>query len=366
MASVSSAAMELAGILQDHRQQITVSWAERAWLFPDFSYRSHAPEELRGWMGSNLAAVIEGLSTGSHVALDRYLTEVSLLRLHLGFDISEVIQGLLLLREIALPFIEEKVERDPRRRREVMAELDGYVRYMVARFGHLYAEAKQSELREEQERTARQAEQLAVMEERQRLARELHDSVTQSLYSMGLYAEAALDLMAMGNTDAAVEHLRQLQESARESLREMRLLIFELHPPLLEKEGLAGALHARLEAVEGRGGLHVLWHVEGDGRLPITVEKELYRIAQEALNNVLKHSRAKQVAITLRLSSAGERLYLEISDDGVGFTPALAGEKGGLGLRGMQERAERIGGTLLVESAPGHGTKVKVSLDGGH
>ncbi|MFZ2358811.1 MAG: histidine kinase [Anaerolineae bacterium] len=100
-----------------------------------------------------------------------------------------------------------------------------------------------------------QAEQLAVLAERQRLARELHDSVTQSLYSVTLYANAAALALAAGKVDVTAGYLQELQETALEGMRDMRLLIFQLHPPVLETEGLVAALQARLAAVEGRAGL---------------------------------------------------------------------------------------------------------------
>jgi signal transduction histidine kinase len=218
--------------------------------------------------------------------------------------------------------------------------------------------ADQAAIAIENARLHQQVEQLAVIEERQRLARELHDSVTQSLYSVTLYGEAAARLLSAGNYPLAAEHLRELRDTAQEALREMRLLIFELRPPVLEKEGLAAALQTRLEAVEGRAGLQSELQVEGEGVIPIPIEEELYRVAQEALNNVLKHAKAQRVKVRLRLD--GTSVALEVRDDGVGFNPALVREKGGLGLRGMAERARRIGSALDVQSAPGRGTTVKV------
>jgi signal transduction histidine kinase len=201
---------------------------------------------------------------------------------------------------------------------------------------------------------------LAVAEERVRLARELHDSVTQSLYSVTLYAEAAAELINSGETATAVEHLHELRDTAQEALREMRLLIFELRRPALEKSGLAAALQARLDAVEIRGGVHAELQVEGGEHLPAAVQAELYNIIQEALNNVLKHARAKSVSIRLRFEGAGADV--EVSDDGVGFEPSAGRLAGGFGIAGMKERAQKIGGTLEIESAPGKGTKVSVRV----
>lgn len=209
-----------------------------------------------------------------------------------------------------------------------------------------------------------QAQQLAVVEERQRLARELHDSVTQTLYSVTLYAQAAHMAILAGKQDEAIENLEELRNMAREAMTDMRLLIFELHPPRLEEEGLAAALQGRLASVETRTGLQTDLHVEGERRLPLSVEEELYWIAQEALNNVVKHGQAKKV--TVRLQFDEKSVCLEVRDDGIGFEPAKARQSGGMGLRGMEERAERINGKLEVESAPGHGTTLKVRTEIAH
>ena len=147
-----------------------------------------------------------------------------------------------------------------------------------------------------------QVEQMAVMEERQRLARELHDSVTQALYSVNLYAEAARRALTAEKKEVALENLQKLREMTREAMLEMRLLVFELHPLVLEKEGLVAALQARLAAVENRSGLKTEIKTEGKKQLPISIEKELYRIAQEGLNNVVKHAQARNVRINLKYS----------------------------------------------------------------
>jgi signal transduction histidine kinase len=203
-------------------------------------------------------------------------------------------------------------------------------------------------------------EALAVMRERQRLARELHDSVAQSLYSMMLYAEAAGNLLRSGRAAAVGEHLAELKSTAQEALREMRLLIFELRPIELEQHGLAGALQARLDSVEARSGLHVDLQVEGVEQLPFETAQEFYRIAQEALNNVLKHAQARH--LNARLHFSGDRVTLEMADDGIGFdTTSTSGH--GLGIRGMRERAAVIGAELSITNRPEGGTQVRVTLD---
>jgi signal transduction histidine kinase len=208
-----------------------------------------------------------------------------------------------------------------------------------------------------------QAEQTAALAERHRLSRELHDSVTQSLYSVTMYAEAAARVLAAGDTVTTGQHLHELRDTAQEALREMRLLIFELRPLALDKIGLAAALRARLDSVEVRGGMKTELQVEGvagPGQLAPAVEEELYHIAQEALNNVLKHAHARHVRVQLVFAASETRL--SICDDGAGFTPSLAGTRGGLGLPGLRERASKIGGQMAIESTLGQGTKVCVIL----
>jgi signal transduction histidine kinase len=205
-----------------------------------------------------------------------------------------------------------------------------------------------------------QAEQTAIASERSRLARELHDSVTQLLYSVTLYAEASAELLASGDTETAAAHLRELRDTAQEALREMRLLIFELHRPTLEQGGLADALQARLEAVERRGGMQADFQVEGNEQIPRPIQAELYNIAHEALNNILKHAHATKVRVHLHFGS--QATEMEISDDGKGFNPAAEGFGGGFGIPGMKERAKKIGGTLQILSTPGKGTRVIVNV----
>lgn len=208
-----------------------------------------------------------------------------------------------------------------------------------------------------------QAAQAAVAAERLRLARDLHDSVTQALYSQTLYAEAATRQLAQQNLGRTADHLQQIKEMAQQALREMRLLIFELRPSPLEENGLAAALRYRLEAVESRAGIDASLDVALDRPIPPEVETGLYWIAQEALNNALKHAQATQLRLGLRSEAA--HIGLRIEDDGVGFDPAVGPEAGGFGLAGMQERCDQLGWRLRVHSAPGAGTTIHVEVPNG-
>ena len=208
-----------------------------------------------------------------------------------------------------------------------------------------------------------QAQELAVVQERQRLARDLHDSVTQALYGVTLYAEATTRQLAQAepNLRLAQSHLAELRSTAQEALREMRLLIFELRPSVLAQEGLANALRHRLESVEGRSGVRVSFAQEGD-LVPLSQKTEatLYWMAQEVLNNTLKHAQAGLIDVTLRQNP--DCLQLTIKDDGVGFSAEEVHNQGGLGLPGMRERAAEIGARLDIMSSPGTGTTVTIEV----
>ena len=145
----------------------------------------------------------------------------------------------------------------------------------------------------------------AVMEERERLARELHDSVTQSLYSLSLFAEWCDGLLAAGEIESARDRMARIGDLSQQALREMRLLLYELRPSALDEDGLVGALQSRLAAVEQRVGVEAHLQADLTADLPLHVEECLYRIAQEALNNALKHAQADTVTVNLRAGESG-------------------------------------------------------------
>ncbi|HEX6139202.1 MAG TPA: GAF domain-containing protein, partial [Candidatus Limnocylindria bacterium] len=204
----------------------------------------------------------------------------------------------------------------------------------------------------------RQAAALAANEERANLARELHDSVTQALFSMGLTARA-IELLMDRDLEAARAKVRELRDLQKDALAEMRTLIFELRPQGLETDGLAQALRNHGAAVQGRTGLDVSVEVDSEERLPVGIEEALYRVAQEALHNVVKHANASRARIGLHRT--GQAVKLVVEDDGIGFDPdAIA--RGHLGVVGMRQRAERIGADLVISPRPGGGTRVRLVL----
>lgn len=206
-----------------------------------------------------------------------------------------------------------------------------------------------------------QAEQAAILQERSRLARDLHDSVTQLLYSLTLLVEAGRRLAQSGDWLRVDEALARLGEISQQAFKEMRLLVYELRPLALKSAGLVRALQQRLDTVERRAGIEATLFVEGQVELPARLEEELYHIAQEALNNALKHAAA--TAITVRIIADAGRIAIEISDDGKGLDLSAGAGEGGIGLSSMRERAEKLGGMLTITSMSGKGTTVNVAVN---
>jgi PAS domain S-box-containing protein len=202
----------------------------------------------------------------------------------------------------------------------------------------------------------RQAAELAASEERAHLARELHDSVTQALFSMTLQSRS-IELLMKRDPALVPGKLAELRDLQREALAETRALIFELRPGNLQDEGLVQALRMHVAGVSGRIGLPIVVEADlGDRRPSLDAEEALYRIAQEALHNIVKHAGARQARVEIRRHPNGVRVRIE--DDGHGFDP-LAVSDGHLGLAMMRARVERLGGQLTVTSGLGQGTAVE-------
>ena len=473
-------APELAALLNQHQDEITIAWAKMMQQIPGSRYGAYSLEQIRSWLSLETEATLKTLSTGSYEPTEAYLRDIALGSLEAGFGIAELIEGLLLFREAALPVIHRTyAEKDPQLDRAI-AVLDAYLRLKVGRFGHLYAEAMDRELRRSEQRfrtvadfaydweywvdpagsylyvspsceriTGYRAQEFqadpalleqiihpddravavdhfrhesvessrlapfefrvltrrgeerwlehvcqpvydaagnylgrrgsnrdaterkrveeeleqhvrdkATAAERSRLARELHDSVTQALYSVNLHAEAASLALAAGKETVVAASLQKLQAMTREAMMDLRMLIFELHPPILKEEGLAAALRARLATVETRAGLQTELRVEGEDRLPLAVAEELFWIAVEAFNNVLKHANASKVTVNLSFAEGWVRMC--IADDGRGFDPDGARSQSGMGLQTIAERAEHIGGRLDLSTTLDQGTTICV------
>lgn len=219
---------------------------------------------------------------------------------------------------------------------------------------------RETRAREELERTRRELEQASrqagVLEERQRLAREIHDTLAQGFASIVVQLEAAE--MAAENETSAAHYLEQARKAAREGLSEARRMVWAMRPEILENTSLPEALQRLLRRWQEETGIHAQFTLTGEPR-PLHPELEvgLLRIAQEALTNVRKHAKARHT--TLTLSYLDDLVLMDIQDDGVGLQPVASG---GFGLRSMRERVDALGGQMTVESEPGLGTTLAVSL----
>lgn len=217
-----------------------------------------------------------------------------------------------------------------------------------------------------QQRWQTQIEAAAAQQERNRLARDLHDSIKQQLFSIRV-GSATVEARWDGDPAGAKEALRHLRQSAHEAMVEMQALLLQLRPAALANAGLVEALREQAEALGYRTGAKVeveVGDLPPDGRIPATAQEALFRIAQEALSNVARHARASTVQIRLgsRNQGSGEALFLEIRDDGQGFDPAAPQAGRGMGLRNLRERIQPFDGSVEIASAPGQGTTVQVSL----
>ncbi len=202
------------------------------------------------------------------------------------------------------------------------------------------------------------SQQAASLEERQRLARELHDSVSQALYGIALGTRTAKTLLERDATRAG-EPLDYVLQLAEAGLAELRALIFELRPESLETEGIVAAFQKQVAALEARHAIEVEADLGEEPEIPIGVKEALYRIGQEALHNTVKHARATKVR--LGLSTDGPTLVLEVQDNGMGFDPDEE-YPGHLGLQSMRERARALGGRFEIRSAAGEGTHIRLEL----
>ena len=205
--------------------------------------------------------------------------------------------------------------------------------------------------------------ELSIVEERTRVARELHDALAQTLFSLGLTAGAAAALVRT-DPDRAESELATVQDLARAAASEVRSLVFELRPTALDEDGLASALAKHLELVGRAHGLEVAMSVSGAdpagaGRVDQATEAQLFRIAQEALTNVVRHASARSASVALVVDD--DSVSLTVTDNGDGFDPAARAIRARrLGLTSMRERAASLGGSLRIDSVPGEGTTVSV------
>lgn len=207
-------------------------------------------------------------------------------------------------------------------------------------------------------RLQEQSRHMTTTIERQRLARELHDSVAQRIYGLNLFARAGQDALTDGDLEDARLRLQQVEENARYSLREMRLLLYQLRPLSLEDQTLVDAIEERFALVERRLGIEAVIHAGADLESAEAVEADLYYIITEALNNALKHAQATRVV--LLFDTANGALSVTIQDNGQGFDPSKPSP--GLGLDNMHSRTAQINGNLAIESNLGQGTTIRIRI----
>ena len=218
----------------------------------------------------------------------------------------------------------------------------------------------------ENARLTERSRELTVVEERNRLARDLHDAVNQTLFSLALTADAAA-LLVDSEPKRAKDQLQTVRELARGAMDELRSVIFELRPADVASDGFAETLRKHVDVLRRIYEVDIELELEGAWPLSplaereVVLEREIFRIVQEAIGNALKHSGAERVSV--RLATPDHRVLVAVADDGSGFDPAGPQAQRHLGLVSMRERAESIGGDLRIESAPGAGTTVSLEVD---
>ncbi|MED1794913.1 HAMP domain-containing sensor histidine kinase [Brevibacillus nitrificans] len=205
---------------------------------------------------------------------------------------------------------------------------------------------------------ADQLKQAAVTEERQRLARELHDAVSQQLFAIAM-TTAALKRLIEKNPQRAAQQIELVEEMAAAAQAEMRALLLHLRPATLQNKTLKEAILELLDELTRKNSMEITWEIEAVVGLPSGIEDHLFRILQESLSNTLRHAKASQIAV--KLFTLQDQVRLRVTDDGVGFDPE--GEKlTSYGLRSMQERVTEVGGSMEIYSAVGKGTQIEVRI----
>jgi two-component system, NarL family, sensor kinase len=321
--------------------------------FNQFTRRIELPvgEGVSGWVAAHCAPAV----ITDNKRADRRYRYIPELR---GEEFTSMASVPMMTRPGDLVGVLNVHTRDRREFTKADVELLGTVAGLMA--GAIENASLHSRLAEREEALERFAERIVLLQEteRRRLAGEIHDGISQRIVSLSFHLSAAADAVATDPAGAA-EQIARAQELAAGALDETRHAIAGLRPPVLDDLGLAASLESLARSTP-------LPNVQVDTvstNLPEHVETAVYRIAQEALQNVMKHASAAHVH--LRLSVATSAVLLEISDDGTGFNPAAAAERAGpagYGLPGMQQRAELLGGQLTADSSPGRGTVVRLRV----
>jgi two-component system sensor histidine kinase UhpB len=314
-------------------------------------------------LGANAAIVMLGAIGGTaislrHGALHPYAAHYGLMaELALAGVVLSLVANYLVLRLVLRPLGNLQRAVDAVRAGEMGARVER-VGVTDERLEHLADTFDQ--MLEMQEETSKRLRAFpgqilrAQEEERRRIARELHDEAAQVLTSLLVRLRLLEQFRTPQDAQARVKELRELTARA---LHDVRRIALELRPAMLDDLGLVAAIQAYVDDLNAAGGVRVALTTAGlDGRLPVEVELAFYRVAQEALTNVVRHARATEAHA--RLKRTGTSVTLEVEDDGVGFDVRESAVTRGLGLQGMRERMALIGGEVRVESSPGRGTRI--------
>lgn len=212
---------------------------------------------------------------------------------------------------------------------------------------------------DENSELARTAHTSAVIEERQRLARDLHDAISQQLFALSMMSEAALRQIDK-SPSLAKEQMAEVAKASRQSQAEMRALLLHLRPVQLSGDSLPQAIEKLISEIKQQNDLHVITSITKDLALSDAVEEHVFRIVQEAFSNIIRHAKAEEVKVEILVKST--ELFMYISDDGVGFDTETSGKKTSYGLETMRERTEEIGGSFTIRSKVNEGTYIAIRI----
>ncbi len=351
---------QLNTLLRARAEEIARDWMARILAEPISPYRNLPQEELY----ASTMAILQGIAwavgpEGKCDPLTEHLATLAVTRLTLGFPIGAIVQALLLSKEVIAPYLLEAYKDDQATLRESMAKLDECLRKATLYLANRYAAEMDRRLREEQEQVVHKARQVAMLEERQRLAREIHDQLAQAIGYMHLQVAAVADLLNAGQMEEARAALEALKRHARETYVDVRESIFNLRVHGLSQQGFLPTLRQYLAEYQTHYGIAITFEAEAESLadVPLAVATQAIRIIQEALSNVRKHAQTR--AARVQVARKGECMHIVVEDQGVGFEPECQAASGRLfGLQIMRERAAAIGGTLEIQSTPGQGTRV--------
>ncbi len=376
--------VQLAALFDLHRVELIDGWIELKHQLPDPRYQGQPPAQLYATTERQLSAVIEILTTGPHALSEGFLAGIC--HVYGQADLTTTVEACLLLKEAALPLIRHSYPSGDAVWRAV-SYLDDCLRWIVRQHTRHYEAAIH---RREQTDTApflttpaaqrakgasvpqvegagtvlidsrfHQHEfSLTVLEERDRLAREMHDNLSQALGVLKMRLALTSQLLADGQTAQVHAGLHEMKEIASEAYTDAREAIFNLRAPISAGPDFLSSLKRYLSRYQAS--YHVDTQLIGaDGitaQLSVQTATQVIRIIQEALTNIRKHAATDRACV--RIASEHKGLCIRIEDSGCGFDPAQPWPEGGYGLRVMQERAESVGGRLKIDTAPGRGTRI--------